>query len=231
MKMFLGILMFIFSVASQSQAQLSFGGGVHTGISISSFQKTISDAYGIGIGFGGHGDMSLLKFLVLRLNVDYNTFSSSADKLKGSLATYLNSQNWTDPNGNPLVGDRIALDASSISIVGITVNGLGRIPTGSLVTPYGLLGIGIHFMSGNDLKFVSYGGATLTAATQKTMQDDLAKGGYLVDSRTAFGLNFGAGSEFKLGIVKLFFEIKYVLMLTKDNSNGHIPIVVGATIG
>ena len=44
---------------------------------------------------------------------------------------------------------------------------------------------------------------------------------------TKFGLNFGAGAEFKFGQFKAFIEFKYVLIFTKDESTGHMPITIG----
>jgi hypothetical protein len=44
-------------------------------------------------------------------------------------------------------------------------------------------------------------------------------------------MNFGAGAEFKLAVVRLFFEFKYVLVFTDGSSTGLIPLVVGASFG
>jgi hypothetical protein len=48
-------------------------------------------------------------------------------------------------------------------------------------------------------------------------------------SETKFGLNFGAGAEFALSSVVLYFELKYVLVFTSPSNSSHLPIVLGAT--
>jgi opacity protein-like surface antigen len=139
--------------------------------------------------------------------LDYNVFSSNKSKLKDLIAQQ-----------NPQVqASSIDISGLNISIFGITLNGIGKLPTGSAFTPYGILGFGIHILGISD--------GTASANGQST---PISTG---VANQTKFGLNFGAGSEFALGITKLFFEVKYVLIFTEGNSTGHVPILVGVSFG
>jgi hypothetical protein len=47
---------------------------------------------------------------------------------------------------------------------------------------------------------------------------------------TKFGMNFGAGVEFKLGSLKMFVEGKYVMIFTEGEKTGIIPVTVGLGI-
>jgi opacity protein-like surface antigen len=191
---------------------MGFGGGAHAGISISSFPKATGvteSFYGLGFGFGAHGDLSVVKFFTARLSVDYNTFPSDKDKIKSLILQ-------ANPGVNPA---DVTFEGINVSIISFTLNGLGKIPTGSSVTPYGILGFGLHLMSASDPK-VTYQGQDVTA------QAGFGK----VESETKFGLNFGAGAELALGGFKLFVEAKYVLIFAKDDTWGHIPIIVGVTV-
>jgi len=202
------VLVFGFTfLVSMSHAAVGFGGGAQAGISISSFPKAISDGYGMGFGFGAHGDVNIIKFLTLRLNFDYHIFPSKKDKIRDDLAA-ANAVNASD----------ITVEGLNANIVGITVNGIAKLPTGSSVTPYGLLGFGMHIASVSDLK-VTYQGQPVTVTGTSGLGSD-----------TNFGMNFGAGSEFGLGNVKLYFEVEYVLIFSSGSSTGHIPITVGVTI-
>ena len=93
-------------------------------------------------------------------------------------------------------------------------------PESTVILPEanGLLGFGMHIASVSDLK-VSYQGQPVTVTGTSGLGSD-----------TNFGMNFGAGSEFGLGNVKLYFEVEYVLIFSSGSSTGHIPITVGVTI-
>jgi opacity protein-like surface antigen len=188
-----------------STAQVRFGGGAHGGLSFASFPQPVNQFFGVGFGGGAHADMNILPFLGLRLNFDYTTFASDKSKLKEQFSV-------TDGNGNPVP---FTVEGLHATILGITANAIGKIPTGSSVTPYGLLGMGLHIGSNSDLKIISNGNTLFTSSSE---------------SSTNFGLNFGAGSEFGIGgRSKLFVEAKYVLIFTSGNSTGHIPVTVGVT--
>lgn len=188
--------------------QVSFGGGGQLGISIAMFPDPLKDYYGMGLGFGGHADVNILKFLSVRLNVDYYTFGFDSKKLTDALA---------QQNGIP-AGD-LTMEGLRANTIAITVNGLGKIPLRGIVTPYGIFGLGLNMMSASDPK-VSLRGQDVTA------QAGLGKS----ESITKFGLNFGAGSEFQLGKIKLFFEVKYAIIFTEGKSTGHLPITFGVSI-
>ncbi len=189
-----------------------FGGGVHGGISISAFQELISDAYGIGPTFGAHGDLQIIPAFTVRLGVDYHTFSPDDDKLKALVGAVLS----LDPS------TIASISGGSINVFAVTVNGIGRVQTRSSVTPYGLLGLGIHSISLSDIK-----GSTTTGQEGTLTEDDVNfKGG------TKFGLNFAIGSDFRIArSVTLFIQVGYTIVFTEDESNGAIPILAGVTFG
>ena len=195
--------------SSVATAQLSFGGGGHAGVAFSSFPKAISDYYGTGFVVGGHGDLNIIKYVTVRLNLDYASFASNKTKIAEILA-----------NQNNVAASDIDFSGLNTSDFSIFVNGLGKIPIqGSPLTPYGLFGFGLNFLSASD-GTVSYRGTPQPQATIKG------------DSSTKFGLDFGAGTDFALNrSVKLFFEFKYVLIFTENESTSYVPLVVGVTLG
>ncbi|MCC6398498.1 MAG: outer membrane beta-barrel protein [Bacteroidetes bacterium] len=192
-----------------SAAQFSFGGGGHVGLSISSFPEGMKDYYGMGFGGGAHADANVLRFLTVRFNVDFHTFGFDDKKLKDQIIA-----------ANPGVSaNELTMEGFRANVLGFTFNGIGKVPTKSVVTPYGLIGFGLHILTVSDPK-VTYQGNDVTA--------NLGIG--KTESETKFGLNFGAGAEFAFGGMKTFIEFKYVLIFTKDNSTAHIPITIGVGI-
>jgi len=189
------------TICLTSGSWAGFGLGPHAGVTFSSFPKQISDFYGTGFGFGAHGELGILPFLGARLNVDYWSFSSDKTKLLNALAP-----------SNPGIMDVTGLNISTISIY---VDGKGKIPLGA-VSPYGLLGIGMNFTSTSTLKGTING--------QEVSGAD-------VEGSTDFGMNFGAGADFAVGMITIFGEVRYVLIFSSGESTGHIPIVFGATFG
>jgi opacity protein-like surface antigen len=207
-----GVLALLVLFVVAAPAQVKFGAGVHAGMSFAMFPKPSDEYYGFGWGFGAQGDVSLMKYLTLRLNFDYHMFASDKSAFK-----------FYDQNGAPVTG--ISVDGATAGIIGITVNGLGKLPLGT-VTPYALLGFGIHMMSVSDLEW-SYQGQSGSVS--------------MADSETDFGINFGAGAEFAISKqVTLFGEVKYVLIFSSEETNaqtgqktggttGHLPITFGVT--
>jgi len=188
-------------------AQVSFGGGGHLGISIASFPEGLKDYYGMGFGGGVHADGNLLKFLTVRFNMDYHTFGFDNKKFEEVIA-----------QANGVAPSTIAFTGYRANIIGLTLNGIGKIPTRSIVTPYGLVGLGLHLMSLSDPK-VTYNGQEVTIP-----------GVGKSESQSKFGLNFGAGAEFQFGKIKGFFEVKYVMIFTEGKNTNHIPITFGIGI-
>lgn len=198
MKKLAVLALLLMMAAASSNAKIRFGGGVHGGLSSVSFPQPLNEFYGLGFGGGVNADIDVIRYLTLRLNVDYNSFPSDKDRWKDRIA-----------NGAPL---NFTVEGANLSIIGITANAVGKIPTGSAVIPYGVFGLGLHIGSGSDLRVVSGGRTVLTAP---------------VESTTNFGLNFGAGSEFLVGFSKLFIEAKYVLIFNGGGNIGHIPVTFG----
>lgn len=204
MKRLVLLLLVLDAGATSTRADVRFGGGAHTGLSFSSFPGTLSQYYGVGYGVGVNGDLNIIEPLTIRLNLDYSRFPSDKTRLSGLYTV-------KDPFGNPVPFEVSGFDASILSI---TTNVIGRIPTGSIVRPYGILGLGLHFLGANDFKLVASGQTLLERSAG--------------DSLTRFGLNFGAGTEFLIGSARLFVEAKYVLIFT-ENTTSHIPLTFGVS--
>ena len=205
MKHLLAILVVLSLGLSEGKAEVRFGAGPHTGVSFSSFQTGISDYYGTGFLFGAHGDVNIAPFLTTRLSLDYAIFGSDEDKIRQDLATRFGVQ-----------ASDIMFEGLNISIFSVYIDGKGKIATGSAITPYGLLGLGLNFISSSESKIVYQG------TPQPQLNSPSA-------SETKFGLNFGAGAEYSTGSVILFMEFKYNLVFTSPGNSSHIPIVLGAT--
>lgn len=209
-----GLLLLCVGAAS---AQMQFGGGVQGGVDFASFPKPLDQVYGTGFGFGAHGDLLFMKYVGIRLSVDYRTFPSDKNKLASAYA------NLFTFGGNPADPTQTSVGGLNTSDISFTLSGLGRLPTGSVFTPYALAGVGLHILNASDAT-VSYQGQDITqqliglGILQKT------------SSTTKFGIHFGAGGELSLGLVKLFLEAKYVLVFTPDNSTSYIPIELGITL-
>ncbi len=191
-----------------ASAQLSFGGGPHVGFSFSSFPKAVKDYYGMGLTFGAHGDLNIIKFVTVRLKFDYNTFSSDKDKIASQIAA-----------GNNVPASDLKMEGLNAGIIVIGIDGLGKIPTGSIFTPYGILGLNMNFLSVSDPKLLYRGQDVTNQVFGKTQ------------SETKFGINFGAGGEIKFGLVKAFLEIKYALIFTSGEGTNHLPITLGVSFG
>lgn len=212
MKHVLWIGILLVAATSLSSAQVGGGVGVHTGISISSFDKPVKDYYGLGFGFGAHGDLNVGKYFTGRLMFDYHMFGVDDKKIVDQIAA-----------ANNVPSSDLKMEGWTVNVVAITLNGIGKIPTGSPVTPYALAGLGMHFLSQSDPK--------LTYQGQDYTNQVFAK----PESRTKFGINFGAGSEFSIAKrVVLGLDFRYVLIFSKDEAkqeenNSHMPITVSAT--
>ncbi len=206
-RLLLAILALMF-VTSVGKSAVGFGVGPHVGVSFSSFQKPSADYYGTGFLFGAHGDVMILPFLTTRLSLDYSIFSSDKDKLKTDLYNPYFNQNV--PGFDPA---QLSVEGSNVSIFSVYADAKGRIATGGAVTPYGLLGLGLNFVSTSEGTGVYQGqpAASLPSA-----------------SSTDFGLNFGAGAEFALNPVILYMEFKYGLVFSSPSSSSQFPIVIGA---
>jgi opacity protein-like surface antigen len=187
-----------------SEALVKFGGGVQGGVSFSSFPDPVGEYYGTGFGGGAHANLQIMKFFTLRLNGDYFSFSSDKDKLKQLLIS-----------SSPGIPSDISVSGGSASLIGITLDGIGRLPMSGPVTPYALAGLGMNFLSISDIEVSS---------------PSAGSGKVETDSETEFGLNFGAGAEFRLAALTIYLEVKYVMIFTEGSNTTHIPIMVGITL-
>lgn len=205
MKQFILVFALVFLVAQYAGAQQSFGGGGHLGLVLSSLPDPLGEYYGIGFNFGGHSDYNIMKYVSVRMNVDYTILSFDSKKFVDGIAKKYN-----------VAASDLKMEGLGINMFSFTVNGLGKIPTKTLVTPYGILGLGIHILSMSDPK-VTYGTNDVTQTVG--LGKDYGE--------TDFGINFGAGAEFSFSGFKAFFEFKYVLIFTKEKSSGMFPITIG----
>lgn len=205
MKRYLLAVGMLILVAQIAGAQQSFGGGGHLGLTLSSLPDPLGEYYGIGFNFGGHSDYNITKYVSVRMNVDYTMFGFDDKKFVDAIAKKFN-----------VSASDLKLEGLSTNIFSFTINGLGKLPTKTLVTPYGILGLGIHILSVSDPK-VTYGTTDVTQTVG--LSKDIGE--------TDFGINFGAGAEFSFSGFKAFFEFKYVLIFTKEKSSGLFPITIG----
>ncbi len=200
MKTKLFFLVLLTTSVSTSFAQVTFGGGAHSGLAFTSFPQPLTDYYGTGFGFGAHGDLNIIPELALRLNVDYNTFTSDKDKLKARFNLV----------------DAVQLTGANVTIFGLTANVHGKLPTSSIVKPYGILGLGLQILSQSDLR------ATFNGQDAGTLQG--------APTTTNFGVNFGSGLEFGLGRrTNLFIEAKYALFFDSGGTSSYIPVTIGVS--
>jgi len=199
----------IFLVSMATAQNVRFSAGPHAGIAISSFEEGWKDFYGTGFGGGAHVDADIVRFFSVRLNVEYYTFASDKTKLKPVVASFFG-----------LLPTQIAsLSGGNVGAFIVALEAIGKIPTQSAVTPYGLFGFGIHSLSLSDLSGSDTQGRTATA----TGDDVKFNGG------TKPGLHFGLGAEYRVNrALSLALEFRYVLVFTENNSNAAMPITVGA---
>lgn len=203
MKRAIGAVVLVLIVALGANAQMKFGAGAHAGLNFSSFPKPADEVYGMGFGFGVHGDMEIIKYVAVRFNFDYRMFSADQAKF-----------GFYDVNtGQPIPSSDIS--GGNISIIGIGFEGLGKLPLNGPVTPYGIFGLGLNISSASDVT-ISYQGQEITRPAG--------------DSSTNFGIDFGAGAEFKIAkAVSLYGEFKFLLIFTEGSSTSVFPLTVGAT--
>lgn len=234
--LFVGVL--LVAVGSSSIAQLSYGGGAQFAAAFSSFKP---DFYGTGLVFGAHGDLDFNKYLTLRLAFDYITFGADAGKLKTSAqdgavaeAQSILGRQLTPAESNTVRTAITSVDGARSSAPSISVSALGKLPTGSIVTPYAIVGIGMTFLSFGDLNLTG-DGVGVTVTDGQGHNHPLIPAGTVsekVDSQTKFGIQFGAGSELKLSkLIRLFLEVRYNLVFTNDSNSSYFPIMVGVTFG
>lgn len=186
--------------AGTSFGQMKFGVGPHVGISFSSFPKPTDQIYGIGFNFGAQGELELMKNIGIRLGLDYGTFSS--DKTKFGYT-----------NGGQAIPSS-DISGLGVGIFGLSVSGVGKLPLKGGITPYGLVGFGLNFISVSDL-VVKVNGQDFTTI----------KG----DSNTKFGIHFGVGTEYRVAKnIGIFGEFKFNLIFTEGSSTSTFPLMFGA---
>jgi opacity protein-like surface antigen len=209
-----GLMLALLMLAWVSSASaIGFGGGAQAGVAFWAtpdfkFEngETFS-LYGLGFTFGGHADLNVVKFFSARLSLDYWTFASDKNKMQDLIA-----------KANPgAVASDIKFEGWNAGNFSINLSGIGKIPTAGALKPYGIVGVSINIMSTGDPK-VTYQGQDYSNIVPK------------IEGATKFGLNFGAGTEFRLAALSLYLQIEYYLIFTSDQSTGVLPIRLGVTL-
>lgn len=201
MKKVLCFCLVILLSSTISFSQVKFGGGANAGIAFVSPPKAVKDYYGFGFGFGAMGNVWFTKNIGTRLGLSYHIFPSDKNKF----ATDIANQFGADPA-------QAKIEGGNFTSFGIMASALGRYPT-EHVSPYGLVGFGLHFNSIGDI--TASGSLSGTAAGS---------------SSTKFGIHFGGGTEFNIGNVSPFVEVKWVLIFTEVENTSYIPITVGVNL-
>jgi opacity protein-like surface antigen len=202
------VAVMFFAFANTMDAQIKFGAGPEVGIAFSSVPKPLNDYYGSGFGFGVHGDVDIIKYFAVALNLDYRMFPLDKTKLGDQLAM----ANGVNPGS-------VTVSGLTVSDFSIMVNGVGKIPLDGPVTPYGVAGLGMHFTSSSD-PTVTYNGQDVTALA------GFGKG----TSESNFGIDFGAGAEVKVTkTVGVFLDFRYILVFSTGENTSFMPITAGAT--
>lgn len=163
---------------------------------------SLKDVYGLGIGGGLHLDVNLM-VLSFRLSGDYLHYSLDQDKFRDSF--------------RPLFGNsvsQLSIDGGGLGIYTLTANGKMNILPLPIVTPYLTGGVGLAWLSRDEVKtsISGVGGATTPSETQS--------------ARTV--INLGAGVDFQLGIT-FFVEAKYAWIFTEGESSSYVPLTIGVS--
>lgn len=201
------ILFLLAASCAAGSAQITFGGGAHTGFAFTSFPDPTGQFFGAGFGGGLHGDINFMPILGLRLNADYHKFPSDKTKLK---------EQWVVVDGNGNLTRDFTVEGANITMMGLTANLLAKLPTGTPFRPYGLVGAGLRFLSMSDEHVV---------LNNETIADRRAP-----DGTTNFGLNIGAGAEFSLSQrTSLYLDATYAMVFTEGGTSSYLPITVGVS--
>ena len=185
------------------------GFGVHGNFSNSNFPgpaitgaTQLKDSYGIGYGGGVHMDVHLTVFS-FRVSGDYLHFSIDQEKFRDAFRPTF---------GNAV--SQLSIDGGGLGIYTVSVNGkMGILPL-PVVSPYITGGIGLAWLSRDEIKTSIAGapGTTIPSGTQ--------------NSKTTASV--GVGVDFKLG-VSLYIEAKYAWISTDVENSTYFPVTVGVT--
>jgi opacity protein-like surface antigen len=185
------------------------GFGVHGNFSLGNLPgpaidgtKSLSDAYGPGLGGGAHLDLGL-PGLSLRLSGDYLKYSLDEARFRGSYA---------DVFGKAV--DQISIQGGGLGIKSVSANAKIAVMPLPVVRPYVTGGAGLAWLSVDETRTSIAGvpGNTFPAITQ--------------NGKKSF--NLGAGADLEIGI-KLFVEARYVWILTDGEKSTYVPVAIGVT--
>ncbi len=208
MKRLLRSLLVLVLFSAVASAQLRYEIGAGGGLSVSSFPKDIKDFYSSGFGGGLQGELMFTRNLGMRLNVDYLAFPSNKDKLKDASVAAAAAE------GHVINGSLLDIKGLNISILGVTMNAVGKIPVTQSLAPYAIAGVGIYAVSVSDAS-ITYQGQNIPGS------------GTGVPSTTKVGFDVGVGTELTFGVVGLYIEGKYTTILTENNNTNHFPVTLG----
>ncbi len=208
------VLAVLFSAISLGQVKWSIGGQISP--TFTSAKKPLNEVYGFGFGFGAHVRADISKQFAGKFSIDYTMVNSDKEKFK----SVIGGGTIQDPNTGEIF-QITSVEGANIKLLSFTLSGLARIPTSGVLTPYGILGLGLYSFSTSDLKFTVQGNQGRTGTGEQK-----------IESETKFGMNFGAGVEFKAAKnIVVFAEPKYVIVFTSGESTSFIPITLGASFG
>jgi opacity protein-like surface antigen len=176
---YLVAVMIMFLLPLTVFAQVKIGFGPHVGISFSSLGGAAaggvkpSEIYGMGFNFGAQGEVEVMKYIGIRLGLDYGIFSPDKTKL-----------NFAE-----------GVSGLSVGVFSIMVSGIGKLPLKGGFTPYGILGFGLHMSSASD---VTYSGQVVYKAPAGTTDFGMNFG---AGAEYRVTKNIGIFSEFKMILV------------------------------
>ncbi|MEG8948171.1 hypothetical protein [Rosettibacter firmus] len=200
------ICMFFISIFTFFSLTFAQGGRntelyINTGFSLPSQPETFSDYWNTGINIGGGLGFPFSSSLVFVGRVDYNNFSFDEEG-------FLKDNNFA--------GYGVSISGGSASIVTITGNlKANLISTPNSVSPYFVGGIGYFKMTIDEFTISALG------------ESEKVEG----DTESAFSVLFGVGVDIPAGeTMSIYFEGKYGIGFTEDESKKYFPLNAGIKI-
>ena len=164
--------------------------------------KSLSDAYGPGLGGGAHLDFGL-PGLSLRLSGDYLKYSLDEERFRGPYVALFGG-----------AADQISVQGGGLGIMSASANVKVAVMPLPVVRPYVTGGAGLAWLSVAEARTFLY--CVLAGMSPATTQN----------GKQTF--NVGAGADLDVGI-KLFVEARYVWILTEGEKSTYVPVAIGVT--
>jgi hypothetical protein len=207
-------------VLSQSvQGGMKFGGGICGGAAIQPLtvigdlpklgynvkRPVQAELYRGGFGFGANGYLNITKWLSTRVGFEYMSFSASTSKLVDDMSNAFREAGVT------VQPSELGATGGSLSVIDLRLVAIGKLPTGTLFTPYASFGPVIAHASSIDfnLKLAQYNES------------------FTIDGQWSPGITYGIGTEISLGRVSLFVEVNDIIAWSGGNSWGPSQFLLG----